>query len=89
MEPMIPSMSHALSVTMLLSPHEKRMTDQLLPRIARFIDVEQHSARGRERAHCTSSNLVLSGHNPCNGRACRFPMRALDCQGALTEICRR
>lgn len=49
MEPMIPSMSHALSVTILLSLHEKRMTDQLLPQIVRFTDVEQHK-RSRPRA---------------------------------------
>ncbi|UWU91328.1 hypothetical protein [Bradyrhizobium sp. CB1015] len=48
MELMTPR-SHVLPITILLSPYQKRTTSQLLPRFARFIDIQQRK-RWRARA---------------------------------------
>ncbi|WP_439405739.1 hypothetical protein ACNJX9_30900 [Bradyrhizobium sp. DASA03076] len=77
--------SHALPVTILLSPHQKRTTNQLLPRFARFIDIQQRK-RSRSRAGVLRVKRSWTVQAQLlQRRSCSFPMRALHPQQALNQ----
>lgn len=49
---MISRISHALRVTIMLSPHDQRMTNQLLSRLSAY--VQQREPFGTQQTLCTS-----------------------------------
>lgn len=64
-EPMISRTSDALRVTIMLSPHDQRMANQLLSRLSAY--VQQRQAFGTQQTLCTSSHRALWRHSSCNG----------------------
>lgn len=64
-EPMISRTSHALRVTIMLSPHDQRIANQLLTRLSAYL--QQREAFGTQQTPCTSSDRALWRHSSCTG----------------------
>lgn len=64
-ELMISRTSHALRVTIMLSPHDQRMANQLLSRLSAY--VQQREAFDIQQTLGTSSGRALCRHSSCNG----------------------